>query len=351
MRNSQPVTGTEALPKSLSFLFIRLDKIGDLICTLPCDNHPDFPKEARKFWIINNGTEFIADHCVPAKDYLSLNPKKAIQSFLLLFQFLKKNSFEVAFSFQAPWWVNAALFFAKVPYRYGVLSQWHSFLFLNKGLRQKRSLAQKHEADYNYEIVDKALRENSTAPLTTPVQKMDAPENVFLLHRFELKEKSYVVLHPGMAGSALNWPEEKYLSLIVALLDKTSFQIVITGTPMDENYLRTIKSTFKNHSRVIILQNKLSATELLVILKSSKAVVAPSTGVLHLSASLGKKTIGIFSPIKVQHPTRWAARGEKVSLFYPQVSCPADFHCLKEKCPHYNCMDQIDHQQILKELI
>ncbi|WP_374032053.1 glycosyltransferase family 9 protein [Bdellovibrio bacteriovorus] len=119
---------------------------------------------------------------------------------------------DVAVSLQAPWWVSYALWVEGVPVRAGVRSQWHSFLFLNKGLRQRRSLAVQHEADYNLDVLKHAL--NISENVKTPVLKLTAPENPALLSKYHLTTQNYVVVHPGMAGSALNWPIGNYIELI-----------------------------------------------------------------------------------------------------------------------------------------
>lgn len=436
------------MPQSpLKLLFIRLDKIGDLVCTLPCDQHPwliyegatssstshttlsnsnasttNLPVET--FWIIQKGNEFILENALPARKFLALDKSKPKESQQQLSAFLKEHRFDVAFSFQSPWWVNWALFKAKIPQRFGVLSQWHSFLFLNQGLRQKRSRAEKHEADYNFEIVDYGVRKllsqgkvsaqkEKTKNLlqdSTPVLKMQAPENPELLQKWNLKPASYFVVHPGMAGSALNWHPSQYIEFIEGYLKQFSDNsIVLTGTPMDEAYLADIKTHFAPHPRVKVLQNQISTRELLSLLKSSCGLLAPSTGVLHLAASLGVPCYGIYSPIRVQHPRRWAARGEKVSIFLPsslaamsmaynnhtktdtpvtftsvsevtmtdqlktisssevsttptsstnttsatevaRQNCPATFKCLKENCPKFNCMKEVLPSTILNNI-
>lgn len=94
-------------------------------------------------------------------------------------------------------------------------------------------------------------------------------------------------------------------------------QIVITGTESDETYLSEIKLHFENHPQVLILQSKLNLKELLQILAFATRVVAPSTGVAHLAASVGAKLDAIYSPIRVHHPIRWAARGPEVKIHMP----------------------------------
>lgn len=112
------------------------DKIGDLVCTLPIDQ-ATFLKEHNITWLIQDGMQFILNHAKPRRTFQIINKNKQLHSFLILLDLLKNQHFDMAISFQCPWWVHLALWVRKVSIRVGALSQWHSFLFLNKGLRQK----------------------------------------------------------------------------------------------------------------------------------------------------------------------------------------------------------------------
>jgi heptosyltransferase I len=298
-------------------LLIRLDKIGDLVCTLCVDQIPTLANY-ETHWIISKGLGFIPDHARPQRNYTEFvkdrdqDPRNR-EKFL---QFLKEHKPDIAVSFQAPWWVNFMLWKAGVSVRAGVHSQWHSFLFLNKGLRQKRSLAVKHEADYNRELLEFALDLPTTLP--TPILKMKAKENHELLVKFSLQEKSYAVVHPGMAGSALNWPIKRYIEFIEKKIETK--KVVLNGTLADEKWLTDLKNHFDKDPRVISLQGKLNNEEMLTILEKAEMVLAPSTGIAHLAASLGTKVVAIYSPVKVQHPRRWAARGDQVKILVPQLT-------------------------------
>ena len=296
-------------------LLIRLDKIGDLISTLCVDQSVHLQGYETQ-WAISQGMGFIPQSTDPQRNFIELKKDDWKNSLSKLREFIRQFRPDIAVSFQAPWWVNFALWAENVPVRAGVKSQWHSFLFLNKGLRQKRSRAIKHEADYNLDLLHHALA--VTPSEETPILKLKASTNNELLAFYRLPPQGYVVVHPGMAGSALNWPVKNYIDLIHKVIQK--MPVVLTGTAGDEPWLKDIKETFKNESRVINLQNKLKTNELFSILKSAKAVVVPSTGVAHMAASLGTQVLGLYSPMRVQHPRRWAARGEKIKIFMPEVS-------------------------------
>ena len=146
-------------------LLIRLDKIGDLISTM-CVDQADFLKDADVRWVIAKGLGFVPDHADPKRNYLELTKDDWKTSLPLLRKFIREFKPDVAVSFQAPWWVGFALWLEQVPVRAGAQSQWHSFLFLNKGLRQKRSQAVQHEADYNFDLLRYALDEKGARPAT-----------------------------------------------------------------------------------------------------------------------------------------------------------------------------------------
>jgi len=65
------------------------------------------------------------------------------------------------------------------------------------------------------------------------------------------------------------------------------------------------------------LQNQVNLKELVSILAESKKVIAPSTGVAHIAASAGAEVHGIYSPVRVHHPRRWAPRGPHVTVYLP----------------------------------
>ncbi len=328
-------------------VLIRLDKIGDLISTLPSDQVP-FLKSYDISWVISEGLSFIPKQAEPVRKFIELDKNQAKKSFKDLVAYLKKEKPDIAVSFQAPWWVSLALLWARVPLRVGVRSQWHSVLFLNKTLRQKRSEARQHEADYNSDLLAFACDFTKGVSDLSPYLTLKPQPSADILKKWNLQNKKFIVVHPGMAGSALNWPVQKYIDLISFLVKENT--VVLTGTASDDPWLKPIKKEYAQNAKVLCLQGQLSSEDLLSLLSAAQVVVAPSTGVAHLSAAVSTPVITLFSPIQVQHPKRWAPRGENVKTLLPAVKCPAIFECLGPGCGYYFCMDRISVDQVLQEI-
>ncbi len=314
-------------------LLIRLDRLGDLVLTLPCDQLLTPSYEVT--WIIPTGLDFVAESSSPKREFKTFSKESSFKNIFLFYKLVKKLKPDAAIVYHAPWWVSFCLWLNRVPLRGGVLSQWHSYLFLNKGLRQKRSQCEHHELDYNYLLTEHTLSLRSQPQAWKPLV-LKSKDDLDLPFDFS---KNYFVVHPGMGGSALNWSTEKYAELIKGLTEQAL--VVVTGTQSDDVYLIPLKAKLKNNTRVIWLDKQLGGYQLLKLLKNAKANIAPSTGVLHLSASLGAPSLGIFSPIRVHQDKRWGPKGANTQTFSPPVQCPAHFECLKQACKHFNCMDKI----------
>jgi heptosyltransferase I len=115
-------------------LLIRIDRIGDLVLTLPSDQNLAL-KNYNCHWFIAKGLGFVAQNSQPPRTYSEWQNQFSWSQFFHFIREIKKLQPEVSVSFHSPWWVNAALCWARVTKRVGVLSKWHSYLFLNAGVR------------------------------------------------------------------------------------------------------------------------------------------------------------------------------------------------------------------------
>lgn len=301
-------------------VLIRMDKLGDLVLSLPCDKHPAL-KDRDIHWAITKGLEFVAEQALPKRKYTSFARSFSPVNFFKFVYWLRALNPLQVIILHAPWWVSLATWWADVPVRIGPLSQWHSYLFFNFGVRQKRSLSDRHESDYNYDLIDTGFsllglrRAAHLDELKTAYLKLVAPNPEGTLSAHQLTKKQYVVIHPGMGGSAFNWPAEFYLELAQDL--SRDYTIVITGTTQDRKYLAPIETRLKEIPDLRWLVNELTPLDLLNLLSEAHHVIAPSTGVIHLAASLDVPVIGIYSPKRQEHPRRWGPKGPKTKVFLP----------------------------------
>ncbi len=429
-------------------LLVRLDKIGDLIASLPADQIFNSPADTfQTRWVVFQGLEKLVQYSAPDRKFTTLaNPKSVPvstsissdsttagptattlaamptplskwaelkQQYIVAKEFKKIILSDPEFIpdaivfFYAPMWAYLTgflmSFFSKKKIKcYGRYSQWYSFLFLHQGLRQSRSQSKKSELSYNIEIanlaktellkdfpmdsnlknqihsktsetsqandlpinynsqsdelpINNSLKSGGVEPingLQLDVHKIPDMQNKWnkIRQQFQLIEKNYIVVHPGMAGSALNWPIHKWSEWIATLVNDKQ-RVVITGTQMDKKWLDDLRDRWEHHPRVAWTESKLTFDDLLITLSKAHHVYAPSTGVLHLAIAVGCSNVtGIYSPILAHHPLRWGPiqnkmnHPQQVQTILPalQNNCPAKSKCLGNQCPEFNCMDKIN---------
>ncbi len=331
--------------RNVDILLVRMDKIGDLVVSLPVDEHPVMQGQ-RVHWFITKGLASLTEQSSPKRQAAEFKRGFSPFEFFRMVGWLHKNRPQTVVLLHNPWWVSMAMWWAGVPERIGRRSQWHSVLFLNLLIKQKRSQADRHESDFNFDLVEwgfNRLGSRHTANLAQVKKnflRLLPPNPFATVAARGLKSQGYRVVHPGMAGSALNWPQDFFNELIKKLA--LEGPVLITGTKMDKKYLQGVAEV-KDLPNVKWLVDELKFSELLDLLSQAKSVVAPSTGVLHLAASLGAPVLGIYSPRKVEHPRRWGPKGAQAIFLVPQLNDAEMFNP--------DVMREITPDQVYKTLI
>ena len=243
-----------------------------------------------------------------------------------------------------------------VPFRGGLKSRWPTYFLLNHGVRQKRSRILMHEVEYNLELLNPmGIKEDGKK--YSPVLSLLPSEIELGLRETGLKDKEYIVVHPGMSGHTLNWPSENYGKLIEKLeqIYPGRFTFVVSFTPSDAPYLKGIRDQLsKTKLEPLFLDGSiLGLRPYMGVLQNASLFIGPSTGPTHIANSLGVKVLGIYSPIKAQSALRWGPFDvdERVTrVVTPKVKCGETVKCAKEACPFYECMGSIEVDELVKEI-
>jgi ADP-heptose:LPS heptosyltransferase len=274
---------------------------------------------------------------------------------------LRKREFRIGVVLQSNWRVALALFLGRVRYRVGPLSKIHSFLYYNRGVRQRRSHVEMHETDYNLQLLRRLGIRVSTRRIDTavslPVEMIEQAREWLKAHGLsspDTKDQALIVVHPGMGGSALNWPESHYVEFVRALL-RENRRVLLTAGPAEAALIERIREALGP------LQEKLAAyvntkgdpvTFLGALYRHASLVVAPSTGPLHLAVALGAPVVTFYPPIRVQSALRWGPylKDEaRASILVPEVYCGEDFTCRGSLCHYYPCMKSLTVAQALEQ--
>lgn len=349
--------------KTLQILIVRADRIGDVVLSTPVFEvvKRHYP-HARVTVMVR---EFVAPlvRGLPAVDdvmiYEPEGRHRGLRGFWTLIREVRAGGFRIAVVLQSQRRIAAAIFFAAVRYRIGPLSKLHSFLFYNRGARQHRSQVEMHETDYNLQLLRKlGIRVGTrNVPVSVHVSEEAAAKAADWLRSCGWKpEQPLIAVHPGMGGSALNWPEPHYVELLRALLAEGR-QVVVTGGPSEGALLDRIREAlgvWKDKTFFYGGQGSGAVDGLGAIFSQASVVVAPSTGPMHLAVALRKPVVTFFPPVRVQSAIRWGPylRDERrASILVPEVYCGEDFKCRGSLCNYHPCMKTLTVTQAHEEVV
>ncbi len=282
-----------------NILIVRTDRLGDVLLTTPVSTalRAMFPG-AKISWLVRSYTAPLLEHNPDVDEVLLDRGESAGR----LADRIRNERFDAAIVAYPRWRIVLALWLARVPLRVGPANKAYCIL-LNKRILQRRSKGNKHEADYNLELL---------APLGAPFRRYpmryvatDA-ERIAARRVLEAKgisgAKPVVILHPGSGGSSARWPLGHFMELGDRLL-AAGCGLVVTGGPGEEH--EGAMTAGMRRPPVFIPAGSVSIRELAAILSWADLVVANSTGPLHLAVALGVPTVSIYSPLPTRHPSRW----------------------------------------------
>lgn len=327
-------------------LLVRNDRIGDLVLTTPAIRvlREALP-QARIDLLCSAYAEPVVRHNPRLDDVLTGPGAHEFGHFRELAEEIRAREYDAVVVFVHSR-KNAVLArAARIPLRVGPLVKLYAPLFFNRAVRQWRSRGEKNEAAYNLDLLS---RLGIDIPQEMPPPEI-VPDPAAVERATELLENLFggtgktVAVHPGMGGSALNWPTEQWRELVGCLSRQSGINVLVTGADSEHGLAESVAEYGLHTGRVKVVCG-LRLEDFIALLSRTDAVVAPSTGPLHLAAALGVPGVaGIYSPVPAHHPNRWGPLGTgEIRAFLPDVSCPARLECLGGKCPEFFCMEKIN---------
>lgn len=353
----------------------RSDAIGDSILTSSMAQmiKDKFPEAKITFLISAKSADLFKNH--PYIDEVKIYHRNApfylkVKEVINIFtEFKPTHYFYVGGGFMP----NFVSWLFRIPFRGGLKSRWHTYLFLNKGIRQKRSMVTMHEMEYNLNLLSPmGIDYNYQDKIKfAPEVSLSQDEKEMALNLFNKNlaaegfetSRKMIFIHPGMTGHTLNWSSRNYGRLVLKLEQKfpNKFLFVISHTPSDHLYLQGIKEILDKKENIELQKrvyyfdgSKQGLRHYMAILSQASLFVGPSTGTTHIAAVLGVATVGLYSPIKIQSALRWgplSKKAEKTKILVPDVICGEVKKCAERACPYYECMGKIEVDDVVKQAI
>lgn len=324
-------------------LIIRADRIGDLTLTIPMAAAVKKfnPKIEVQFLVRKYAHDLLYRHPFIERSHCLIEEKgkiKIIQNAALL----KKEKIDACVVASPSFQIYLICFLAGIKLRIGTGYRWYSFL-INRKVYQHRKLAEMHELNYNMNLLkplgfSELINENNVIfNIKINEESEQRIENEFQKENID-KRKPIFIIHPGSGGSAIDLPLNRFKELITAALN-LDCNIILTG---DKKEISICEKLVINQ-KIINLSGRFDLGELIALISKADALIANSTGPIHIAAALGKYTIGFYPKIKVCSAKRWGPYTNKKFVFEPEIACS---NCSKTQCERLSCMNYINLKEV-----
>lgn len=284
-------------------LISRTDSIGDVMLTLPMAYYIKQKfRETEVYFLGKSYTKDIIKKCpwvdvfLNADDFLQWEEGRQVEE-------LKSFQFDVViFALPTAHWMKISAL-AGVPKRIATGHRLSSWKWATDRLFFSRKKSNLHEAQLNLKLLKPIGIE-----INPSIKELGQIE---LLNKTNTQKKNRLIIHPFSQGSALNWTLDQYDEL-VNLLKDSSFEIVVSGTKKDAEELERREGT--PLTQLPSVCGQLTLSEFIDYIGESTALLACSTGPLHLASAQGLHAVGLYVDRRPIHPGRWAPLGKHVHV-------------------------------------
>jgi heptosyltransferase-3 len=328
----------------MNILISRTDSIGDVILTMPLAGFlkQKFP-ECKIFFLGRSYTRAVIECSSNIDKFINWDELRQLATEEQVF-YLKELAIEWVIHVYPNKKFAQLVKKAGIPYRIGTSHRTYHWLTCNKPVSFSRKNSELHEAQLNFKLLE---------PLG--VYEIPSVSDIPFLYGMVLSDKQFddlpvqpdssrmnVILHPKSKGSAREWGLENFGRLI-ELLPSDKYKVFISGTAEDKAHMEQWLKKYAD--RVEDITGTLSLDAFVHFISKADALVAASTGPLHIASALGIKAIGIYPPIRPMHPGRWKPLGKKAEVLVLDKECE---DC--RKLTECACMKAIKPESVVRAL-
>jgi ADP-heptose:LPS heptosyltransferase len=233
-------------------------------------------------------------------------PVKSISSFFNFVRQLRAGQFDLAVSLARSPLMSLAVLLAGIPQRAGLDSGGRGFGYT---IRARIDPQQpRHEADIYLDVARALGLDVSGCVANVPVHEADAVA-VNILRIEKNIGDHYIVIHsgggrnPGMVMDSKRWPPTYFAALAERLAARYQAQIVLIGGAGDGALVEAVAVALALSQPPIALVGKLTFGHIAALAKQSLLYIGNDTGMTHLAAAAGARTVMILGP---SDPARYA---------------------------------------------
>jgi len=226
---------------------------------------------------------------------------------------LKKQRFDCAVILHPTNRVHLVTFFAGIPRRIGYNRKLG--ILLTDKLEHTKQLGQRHEVEYNLDLIRLLGIEPQTKELFMPLQeKAECWVNELFSSLGIHDSEKLLAIHPGASCPSKLWPAERFAETADRLSQGYGFKTLIISGPHDIGIAQSVSRNMRTPS--VNLAGRTSLSHLASLLKRCRLFISNDSGPVHIASAVGTPVVSIFGRAQAGlSPLRWALSGRWIRFY------------------------------------
>lgn len=290
-----------------NILVLRNDRFGEFILNIPALGalKESFP-EAHLTAVVAPYVKGLASR-VPFIDETMewARMRHTIASRISFIARLKKKKIDIAVMLNPDREFNIIAYLAGIPVRAGYDRKW-GFLLTHK-IKDLKHLGEKHEVDYNLELVSLVGAHTLDKALRISINESDGALLSGLLPAGSGARS--VAMHPWTSDPLKQWPAKNFRELAVKLSGLPGVKVIVVGkNERADNDAGIFSGAGEG---LLDLTGKTDLIQLAGVLKKCALLISGDSGPVHLASAVGTKALALFrNDMAAKGPRRWGPWGE-----------------------------------------
>ena len=282
---------------------VRSDRFGEFLLSLPAIKliKTQFPESTVYLFAqgsnieLIRGIEFVDRFIEYREDNFS-----GFKGVFRLAAILRKERIDCLLALNPKKEFHLAAYLAGVPLRVGYGRKWG--WCLNRKIKDKKHLADKHEAEYNIELTSLICQDSFIPEIDLPVDKKSSLEALNI-------SGSYLLLHPFTSDRSKKIDISFWQALVKKLKEKDFKDIALIGSKLEDIEAWKLAQELG----VANFVGKLSLRNLAAVMKyNCQAFIGLDSGPMQLASLLKVPVVALF---KASNPKRWGPRQTNCLIF------------------------------------
>ncbi|MCX5706044.1 MAG: glycosyltransferase family 9 protein [Candidatus Omnitrophica bacterium] len=271
-------------------LVFRNDRFGEFLLNIPAIRALKVSNPGCRLTLVVDPYVLALAQCIEGVDEV-IGWKNCRHGFAEVFKFskeLKAKNFDLCVAPNPSKESHIISFLAGIPVRLGYDRKW-GFL-LNKKAKDKKALGEKHEVQYNLDLVRLVGATTQDLGLSLSLNN-----DIIISYIKGLglgNRENLVAVHPWTSDLVKQWKPDRFRSLVEKLISELKLKIVIVGDKVEAARSRDLFSGIREN--IIDLSGNTDLVQLAAVLKNSRLLISGDSGPVHLACCVGTPVLALF---------------------------------------------------------